>query len=487
VPQFPLTSGAYEARGVIANAQQCINLVPEPNPKDAPFPMSHYPAPGLTLLQDFSPSYSGFVRGLYVASNNQPFAAIGQSIVRILGGGQAPILQGTLPTNSGYPVSMCDNGTTLVIVDGTAGGWQVPLAGSGTANGMTDIIDPAFYGSTAVDFIDTFLVFNWIGTPTFYTTTSNAVEPFNPDYFAEKIGWNDYLVAARCLHDNIWLLGSQTTEIWFNSGGDPSLPAGSFPFQRMPNSILQQGCVAPYSPIIADNAIYWLSQDRWGRNMLMRGEGYAAKRVSNFAVENEWSAYQVVSDCLGMVFQYGGHETIGLYFQNAKTWWVYDASTGQFHKRTYNGVTEPWIAYCTAFWGYEPGVGEAAALLVGSRLGPQVFQLDRYNYTDDGIPITRQRSWPHAVNDGKRQLYTRFSAAFDGSALSPDSVGLDWSDDGGHTFGASVPQTVNNATNGQYQWRRLGYARDRVFRLTWSGQGETTLLGAWVDAIPSGT
>ena len=49
--------------------------------------------------------------------------------------------------------------------------------------------------------------------------------------------------------------------------------------------MLQQGCVAPYSVVITDNAVYWLSQDRHGRNMLMRGEGYSAKRVSNFAVE----------------------------------------------------------------------------------------------------------------------------------------------------------------------------------------------------------
>src|SRR5262249_10863845 len=153
----------------------------------------------------------------------------------------------------------CDNGTTVVLVDGSGAGWTIPMAL--TAGSMVQIDDPAFYGSNRVDFIDTFLVFNQPGTANFYTTTSNVVTPFDPLYFAAKAGWNDLLVACACLHDNIWLLGNTTTEIWFNAGG------AAFPFARMPNSILQQGCTAVYSVVITDNAIYWLSQDRWGRNM----------------------------------------------------------------------------------------------------------------------------------------------------------------------------------------------------------------------------
>src|SRR5215469_3325228 len=382
--QFPLVQGAYEARGVLANAQRCSNLTPEPNPKDAPFPLSHYPAPGLTLFQDLSQyGYSGYVRGLYFTSNGRPVAAVGQSILRIVGPGNAPFLLGTLPSNSGAPVSMCDNGdgNSLVIVDGTAGGWTVPLSSIDTPGSMVAINDPAFFGSNHVDFIDTFLVFNRPGTRFFYTTTSNVLEPFNPDYIAAKSGWNDVLAVACCLHDNIWLLGNQTTEVWFNSGG------ALFPFQRMPNSILQQGCVAAYSPVIADNAIYWLSQDRWGRNMIMRGEGYTAKRISNFAVEQIWNTYGYVGDCVGMAFQYGGHETLGWYFPSAGAWWAYGAATGQWHQRTYNGITQPWLGYCTAYWGSVAGIGEVNGLLVGSRTGPQLYLLDRNGYTDGGTPI----------------------------------------------------------------------------------------------------
>lgn len=489
MPQLPLLGGAYEARGVIANAQACINLYAEDNPKDAPFPVSHYPAPGLAVIGDYTGQLSGSVRGLYVSSDGQPFAVVGQTVIRIIGAGNTSyVTLGSLPSNSGQPISMCDNQTDLVIVDGTSGGWYVPLAQGVTPGSLQTVTDSNWYGSVRVDFIDTFLVFNWPGTPTFYTSTSNVFLPLNPLYFAAKEGWNDYVQCVAALHDNLWIFGASTTEIWFNAGSG----AATFPFMRMPNSVLQQGCVAPYSVLVVDDAVYWLSQDRWGRSMLMRGQGYGARRISNFAVENEWYNYPIVSDCIAMAYQIGGHEIVGLYFPTAAQWWGYDVSTGHWHKRTYGDTATPWLPYCTAFWPHIPGVvAEGGVVLAGDRTGPRILEITDSVYTDAGTPIIRQRSWPHAVNDGRRQVYPRFTASFDGSALSPDGVLLDWSDDGGHTFGTPLTQAAQSnpwgETYANYQWRRLGYSRDRVFRLTWSGQGEATLNGTWIDAIPQMT
>ena len=61
---------------------------------------------------------------------------------------------------------------------------------------------------------------------------------------------------------------------------------------------------------------------------------------------------------------------------------------------------------------------------------------------------------------------------------------LDWSDDRGHTFGVPVCQPMNSwGYLTSLQWQRLGMARDRVFRLTWTCADHTALQGAWVTAI----
>lgn len=484
--KLPLLQGAYEARSPIANAQVCINLYPEQGtPNDAPFPATHYPAPGCSVLCDLSQvGASGPVRGLYLASDGQLFAAIGTHIWSVSGTDPSQWIDLAQLTVNTYPnlVSMVDNGTTLVAVDGSQYGYMMPLADALTPGGMGPIDDPAFLGASRVDFIDTFMIFNQPGTGNFYTTTSNVVTPFDPTYFAAKEGYSDLLVTLAALHDNIWLFGNVTTEIWFNAGGT------AFPFARMPNSVLQQGCIAADSVVIADDAVYWLSQDRWGRNICMRGQGYAAKRISTFAVENEWSLYPTTGNAKGMAFQFGGHEMIAFYFWDVNTTWVYDASTLLWHRRTYSDLAQAWLPFCATGWGHVEGLTfDQNMQIAGSRLGPQILQISRNNYTDIGTPIQRQRSWMHNQQDGQRLAHTRFSADMAGWQMSPDTISLDWSDDAGFTFGTPIAQTTNNQTNGQYQWRRLGYARDRVYRLTWQGQGECALNGAYIDVIPHGT
>ena len=79
--KLPLIQGAYEARSPIANAQSCINLYPEPNTQDAPFPMTHYPSPGVSIASDYTGVFSGTVRGVYNASDSTFYAVIGQTVI----------------------------------------------------------------------------------------------------------------------------------------------------------------------------------------------------------------------------------------------------------------------------------------------------------------------------------------------------------------------------------------------------------------------
>jgi len=494
MPRLPLIGGAYMARGPIANAQSCINLFAENNTQDAAFPVTHYPASGLSVYADYTGIFNGYVRGLYWSSRGQFFAAVGDTVIQVTGPGPAGYTTIVNIGNSGYPVSMMDNGNILCIVDGTANqdtqggtvaggnGWFVDLA----TLAVQKITDPAFDGASKVDYIDTFFVFNWPGTPTFYSTLSNITLTTSPQwdsaYWAEKTGYNDHLMTLIALHDNLWLFGAQTTEIWFNAG-TPGLP-----FQRMPNAVLHYGVVGQWAAIISGESVYWLSQDRNGRLIFMQGQGFQSQRVSNYAVENEWANYTFVSDTQLMAYQQAGHEYIHLYFPIANRSWTFDTA-GHWHRRTFGPNDDAWLPYTICPWGtlYDQGPGQQNLIIAGDRTGPRLLAIDRYTYTDVGLPIKRVRAWPHVVEDQRRMAHTQFVAALQSGSIIPDQVTLRWSDDYGNNFGSPVSHTTNQRINGQYQWRRLGYTRDRVYELSWTSPGETALNGAWVEVEPSET
>ena len=62
-------------------------------------------------------------------------------------------------------------------------------------------------------------------------------------------------------------------------------------------------------------------------------------------------------------------------------------------------------------------------------------------------------------------------------------VSLRWSDNRGVSFGNAVQQTLGQS--GEYlttpSWNRLGFARDRVFELSWTANAATALNGAYID------
>jgi hypothetical protein len=62
---------------------------------------------------------------------------------------------------------------------------------------------------------------------------------------------------------------------------------------------------------------------------------------------------------------------------------------------------------------------------------------------------------------------------------------LSWSTDGGYTWSNDHPAFIGQ--QGQYMtramWRRLGYSKDRVFRIAMSDPVRKILLSAYVDAV----
>jgi hypothetical protein len=470
--RLALTGGDYQARSLAAYAQRCCNLYPVPNPEQASAPFTYYPTAGLRLLVDNGTSNP--VRGLYRATNGRLFAVIGPTVYYVT---ETWTLQsvGTIAALT-TPVSMADNGTTLVLVDGTDAGYAINLP----TNAFSAISSAAFYGGTRVDYLDTFLLFNKPSWPTFYSSDSNAIT-FDPLYFANKNAQPDNVVAVVVVHREIWLIGLFTTEVWYNAGG------ADFPFQSMSGAFIDHGCVAPYSVARVDNSVFWLAQNKAGRGIVLQGQGYAAKRISTYPIENDMQYYWH-GDAIGFAFQQMGHTFYVLTFPTGDRTWVYDLATGLWHEWSWldtNGNERRHRASCHAF-AYDINV-------VGDWETGKLYALDPDVYTDVGNPIKRVRSVPALLNEGKRlmhrQLIADMAVGTDSTGGETPLVSLRWSDTRGATWGNSVTGSLGR--QGEYltsiQWQRLGMSRDRVYELSWSAAVPTALNQLWLDLKLSAT
>lgn len=321
---------------------------------------------------------------------------------------------------------------------------------------------------------------------------------FDPLDIATKDGYPDPIQTIYVVHTEIWLVGQLTTEVWYNSG------ASDFTFQRLPGTFIEHGCAAPYSIAKEDLNLFWLSQDLNGQAIVVMSQGYQLLRISTHAIENAIGNYSTISDATGYTYQKEGHIFYVLRFPTANACWVYDKIARLWHQRCWtdiNGILNAHRANVCAF-AYGQNV-------IGDYQNGNLLALDLNTYTDyvdaagpnsDGsYPISRIRGFPHLVENANRISYRNFiadletgndSGTIDNStSANPPKISLRYSDDRGRTYGNRVEQTMGAI--GQFvtsvQFNRLGYARDRVFELSWSAPARTALQGAFINTNSEAT
>lgn len=475
--KVPLTGSAYTSRSLIASAQRSVNLYSEHNPEDSPFPATYYPTPGLRLIG--SVADTGW-RCLYMTSNGYLMGVCGNKIYTIDSNYNIKPY-GKMLSYTG-PVSMVDNGVSLLIVDGTSNGYAlyVPAAlPNSNFNGVMDL-SINFYGANIVDFVDGFFTFNRPGTNQWYISGYMAVT-FDPLDFATKTGFSDKIVAVKVVNRQVIIFGEQTTEFWYNTG------AAAFTFARQPGAFIQFGCAAAATVQQIDNSLYWLSQSPQGGCLVLQTKGYDKARISTFAIEKAFQSYSRVDDATSYTYQQDGHTFYVLNFPTANKTWCFDLSTSEWHERTYMdalGGENRQRANCHAVMNGQHIVGDWET--------GNLYVLDPGIYTDNGSPIHRIRSFPHLLSDGDRVMYRTLIADMevgvgDASTLAPPEIRLRWSDTKGASWGTYISQDIGAVGDflACVQFQRLGMGRDRVFELSWSGNVKTALSGAFIDAQPA--
>ncbi|HXG71328.1 MAG TPA: hypothetical protein VNJ04_12050 [Gemmatimonadaceae bacterium] len=461
---------AYQSQNANATSERLMNLYLEKNETPgAKAPWVLNPTPGVTAYTTLAQSPN---RGLF-AQDGRAWAVGGNRLYEVFAGA-TPTDRGLVARDSN-PATFASSGDTggqLFVTSGDRG-YILDLSTHVLTQVVLDVtfgayVDGYFLGLDTTESV--LRMSNLLDG-----TTWSATNTIPRDTAGDK--WKAMVVA----HGDIWLVGSETTDVFYNAGTSP------VPFAPIPGAFIEMGTCAPFSVVVFDGTPAWIAQGARGRGIVVRANGYGAPtRISTHAIEYALQSYSTIDDAIGFTYEEYGHTFYVLNFPTAGATWVYDASTEQWHERGW------WDGAVGTFTTYRPQFHAAAfgTHLVGDRSSGVVYEMKSSLSTDvDGTGIRRVRRAPHISDQQQWMFYAHLHIDMQtGLGLSTGqgsdpTVMLRYSNDGGRTFGNE--RTVSAGALGRYAARarftRLGRARDRVFEVSFSDPVPFRLTAAYLD------
>lgn len=361
---------------------------------------------------------------------------------------------GTLDTATGRCTMVFDDNGEVAISDGaTLYHWT----GSSLSKPATESVvgHLTFLGGRAV--------YAEPGTGRFWWSGPNDMQSWDGLDFATAEGKPDVLVRVYENLKELWLFGSETTEVWVLSGSTDSA--------FIPNTVLERGCAAALSVVAEDNSLMWLGDDL----IIYRADGYRPMRISTHSVERRIAALppEAVAACEAFSYTDEGHKFITFRFPGYLTL-QFNVATGLWNEaRTFG--QDDWDVLAAQFTNCD---------LLLTEWG--IAQLVRGVNADNGDVMERVAiSAPLTEGAQKVNLRKFFLDCEVGRAAidRPDPMVMLRLAPDGETFGNERARSLGKI--GEYTrratWRNLGMGRKHTVMVSCTDDVEFKILGADVD------
>lgn len=447
-------------------AQTRVNLYAEIAYEGDKSRVAYYPTPGTSLFSTVSASP---VRGMHASTSFDDLYAVSYgALYGITPGGLASNL-GALTTVSGA-VSMADDGTRVLIVDGVAGYYWNTVTTT-----FSTIVDADFpSGATSCAFLAGRMLANVPGTGAFaWSDLYTATWPTLNTATAESSP--DNLVALFVNAGQLMLMGGATTE-WWATTADANLP-----YAPVQGAVVEWGLAAPLALCkFGASSVAWLGRNRLGQVQVVQADGYQVRPISIPDIDYLINNYTAVDDATMYSYMLGGHPMLEISFPSANKTWLYD------------GRSEAWSQLTTANLGRhftQYGVAYRGKMRVSDYATGEIYTLEPDVYTDNGQTIRRSIIGKHIFQGDPMSVSEMWIdmemgvGVQNGQGSNPQLM-LRTSKDGGHVWSNELWSGFG--PTGVYQrravFRRLGRARDWLFELSCSDPVKTVFIGAFMEA-----
>ncbi len=249
----------------------------------------------------------------------------------------------------------------------------------------------------------------------------------------------DPLVIPYTFSQLVYMLGEETTELWYNSG------SGNPPFERRDTSLVNVGIAGKHAITNTDTYLYWLGDDR----KVYQVTGSNSRPINSVAFSNAIESLSDVSDCIASRFVLQGQDFVLFTFSgqswlySEKGYWV-ELAAGTDPSRA------KWYANAV-IWCYQKNLASG---------GGDVLELDLNTYTDNDNTRLRIRTLPNIDGDligssGKQVTVSQVRINMQlgvglatGQGSAPELM-CQMSPDGGESWQAE--QLVSIGTQGDYK------------------------------------
>jgi len=464
--RFPLFGLGQQGKSPNVTGQTTWNLYAEIQPDEDKTRVAFYPTPGLTLTKDFGETP---IRGMRVINVSDLLYAVHRGTLYSLNNGGTLVALGALGTTSNR-VAMTDDGTRILIVDGTGGYYWNTAAST-----FTTIIDADFpAGASTCDFLGGRQIVDDPATPGRFRWSDQYATSWPSLNFATAEASPDPLVSVFVVNGQLMLAGQLTIEFWSVSG-DPNLP-----FSPIQGAVAQWGLAAKRSLVKYGSSCAFLARNSLGQVQICSLQGYQPVPISTPELDYLINQYSAVEDATAYAYMLGGHPMYEISFPIAGKSWLFD------------GLTHKWSVLSTGTSGARHlaaiGVNWINKARVTDYSTGKLYTIDSEVYTDNGETIVRKIIGKHVFDQnpfGVSQLWIDMEMGVgrpNGQGSNPQIM-LRTSKDGGHSWSNQLFSGFG--AQGVYQrraiWRRLGTAIDWLFEVSVTDPVNTVFIGAFLD------
>jgi hypothetical protein len=442
--------------------QRSINLFPRKVEREGE--KSHWRLVSAPGLASFASVGHTPIRGRYVY-NGRLFVVAGAYVLEVYANGTTR-QWGTVPSLTGR-VYMAELLHVIVIGDGT-GFYGLDLD-AGTLTKITQ----APIGAVCISFNQTILYQERGSGRVHYSDLNDAFSVPDLNFFTAENRPDD-LVTMLATEDQIWLLGQDSTEVFYDTGDADTR------FVRVPGSAVFNGCAAAETAVHTDNSIIWVGTNDDGAALVLRNSGFNHVIVSTRSVE------KFLKDATGLSAYSYQEDGSTFYVLNAdQGTWALDVSTQEWAERA-------WLNQNTG--QLERARAELHAFVFGKHLVTDyatdaIYEQSTDIFDNAGVPLVRRRVFRGPYANGAPvicdQLFIDMETGvgLDGTGQGTDPVCmLRYSDDGGEDWSNEIHRAIGKIGKRKDQviFNGLGLSRNRVFELSVSDPVPVTLIGAQV-------